>query len=294
MAPATGTFTLNLAGTAPGGRPLEYFEVFVGIDLGAVGSTRQVGAAIPAGFPDANGVYHATITYQGLTDGASHTYKFWSLGIDGAGQAQVTPSNPLTFSNASFTAAALAVTGLTVERGAAERSYVRYLDVTFNEGDGQSGGQLAGLAGSLGTAVRLYRYDLNGTPTSKTAIPLTGPSAGVTASVVDRAIELDFGAGGLGGSPNSSVADGYYELDVTVGATTYRHYFDRLLGDVTGDGVVDRADLNAVASELVLSSPAGFAALSGDANGDGTVTQLDSLLVTRALGHRLKAGLPMG
>ncbi len=251
---STGTFTLNLTGTAPGGRPLAYFEVYVGLDLGAGGSTQQVGAAIPAGFPDANGVYHATVTYQGLTDGASHTYKFWSLGIDGAGLTQVTPGTAVTYTNWTFTAQALAVTGLTVERGAAERSYVRYLDVNFNEGDGQSGGQLAGLAGSLGTAVHLYRYDLNGTPASRTAIPLTGPSAGVTASVVDHAIELDFGAGGLGGSPNTTAGDGYYELDVTVGSTTFRHYFDRLLGDVTGDGVVDGADLNAVASELAMSA----------------------------------------
>ena len=30
VAPATGTFTLDLTGTAPGGKPLTYFEVFVG------------------------------------------------------------------------------------------------------------------------------------------------------------------------------------------------------------------------------------------------------------------------
>ena len=124
--------------------------------------------------------------------------------------------NPVTFSNQSFTAASLQVTGLTVENGAAERSYIRYLDVNFNESDAQSGGQLTTIAGSLGTAVQLYRYDLNGDASSKTAVPLSG----VTATVIDHAIELDFGTAGLGGNANTTAGDGYYELDVTVGGTT--------------------------------------------------------------------------
>ena len=111
-----------------------------------------IGPVIPAGFPDAGGVYHATIAYQGLTDGVSHTYTFTSIGIDGAGLAQPAPVNPVTFTNQAFTAASLQVTGLTVEHGAAERSYIRYLDVDFNESDAQSSGGLTAIAGSLGTS----------------------------------------------------------------------------------------------------------------------------------------------
>ena len=44
---------------------------------------------------------------------------------------------------------------------------------------------------------------------------------------------------------------------MTVGSTTYKHDFYRLLGDVTGDGVVDNNDLTAIATELTLSSPTG-------------------------------------
>ena len=43
------------------------------------------------------------------------------------------------------------MTGLTVENGAAERSYVRDLDMDFNESDCQSGGELTALAGTVGT-----------------------------------------------------------------------------------------------------------------------------------------------
>ncbi len=44
----------------------------------------------------------------------------------------------------------------------------------------------------------------SGTPTS---VSLQGLLA-----VIDNAIEIDFGTGGIGGSPNSTTADGYYTL----------------------------------------------------------------------------------
>jgi hypothetical protein len=290
---STGTFTLNLSGRAPGGEPLTYFEVYVGIDLGGGGNTRQIGAAIPAGFPDARGVYHATITYQGLTDGISHSYQFSSLGVDGAGLVQTAPVNPVSFNNRSFTAGSLQMTALTVENGAAERSYVRYIGVDFNESDAQSGGQLTAIAGSLKTSspeIQLFKYDLNGDVSSKTAVSLSA----VSASVIDHAIDLDFGAAGLGGNANTTAGDGYYELDVTVGTATFEHHFYRLLGDVTGDGLVNNNDLTAIASELALSAPTGYTPLSADVNGDGTVTAFDLTLATRAKGHKLASGLPLG
>ena len=118
--------------------------------------------------------------------------------------------------------------------------------------------------------------------------------SGVTASVIDHAIELNFGAAGLGGNANTTAADGYYELDVTVGSTAYEHHFYRLLGDVTGDGVVDSNDLNGIATELTLSSPSGYTPLSADVNGDGTVSAMDLTLATRSKGRKLTSGLPLG
>ena len=145
-----------------------------------------------------------------------------------------------------------------VENGAVERSYIRYLQVGFNESDTQSGGELTQIVNSVKTAspeIQLYKYDLNDDASSKTAVSLSG----VTVSLIDHAIELDFGANGLGGSPNTTTADGYYELDIKLpsGATAVHHFY-RLLGDVTGDGIVDNNDLNEIAAEINLSNPTGL------------------------------------
>ncbi len=88
----TGTFTLNLTGSDPGGGLLTYFEVFVSIDGGAY---QEVGPyAIPAGAADSKGNYHSTVPYQGLTDGQSHSYSFYSIGLDSAGNMQSAPTSP--------------------------------------------------------------------------------------------------------------------------------------------------------------------------------------------------------
>ncbi len=290
----TGTFTLNLTGKDPGGGAATYFEVLVSIDSGAF---KLAAAPIPAGPPDASGNVHATIPYQGLTDGIQHTYAFYCIGLDTAGNMQSAPGAPNLILGETFASAVpsqLKTTSFVVENGAVERSYIRYLQVGFNESDTQSGGELSQIVNSLGTAspeIQLFRYDLNDDASSKTAVSLS--SANV--KVLDHAIELDFGAGGLGGSPNTTTADGYYELDVKLpsGATAVHHFY-RLLGDVTGDGTVDNNDLNEIAAEINLSNPGGLAPLGADVNGDGTVSALDLTLATRAKGHKVKPGLSLG
>ncbi len=291
---ATGTFTLNLKGSDPGGSVVTYFEVFVSIDSAPYTLATE---PIPAGPADSSGNVHATIPYQGLTDGAQHTYAFYSIGIDGAGNTQPAPATPdltLTETFAAASPAQLQTTSLIVEDGAVERSYIRYLQVDFNESDTQSGGELTQIVNSLKTAspeIQVYQYDLNDDASSKTPVSL----AGVNVSVIDHAIELDFGANGLGGSPNTTTADGYYELDIKLpnGATAVHHFY-RLLGDVTGDGTVDNNDLNEIAAEINLSNPTGLAPLDANVNGDGTVSALDLTLATRAKGHKLKSGLSLG
>ena len=68
--------------------------------------------------------------------------------------------------------------------------------------------------------------------------------------VIDHAIEIDFGSGGIGGNPNTTAADGYYEVDIKLpNGQTAVHHFYRLLGDVNGDGIVDQNDLNEIAAE---------------------------------------------
>ena len=78
------------------------------------------GTAIPAGAADSQGDVHASTFYQSLTDGQPHTYAFFTIGIDGAGNIEATPSSPnLSLIETFAPAAALQVTGLVVENGAA-------------------------------------------------------------------------------------------------------------------------------------------------------------------------------
>jgi len=290
---STGTFTLNLTGSDPGGSVVTYFEVFVSVDSGTYAMVD--GAAIPAGPADSSRNVHAAIPYQGLTDGAQHTYAFYSIGIDGAGNVQSAPATPNLSVTENFARpSALQVTSLVVENGAVERSYIRYVDVDFNESDSQSGSELTQIVKSVGTStpdILLYKYDLAGDASSKAAVSLSG----VSVAVIDHAIELDFGASGIGGNPNTTAADGYYELDVTLpNGQTSVHHFYRLLGDVTGDGIVDNNDLTAIAAEINLSSQSGMTPLNADVTGAGTVTAFDLTLATRAKGHKLGTGLSLG
>jgi hypothetical protein len=292
---ATGTFTLKLTGSDPAGSLLTYFEVFASIDGGAY---QEVGPyAIPAGAADGSGNYHSTIIYQGLTDGLPHSYAFYSIGFDAAGNIQSAPATPnVSFTSQVFAAPGqLQVTGFTVEHGSPGRSYIRYLDLIFNESDASSGGALTAIVSSISTAspdILIYKYDLNGTPSSKTAVPLASP---VSLAVVDRAIEIDFGKSGLGGSPNTTSADGYYEVDIDPpGGVAAVHHFYRLLGDVNGDHVVDQNDLNQISAAINDSAPAGFAPLSADVTGAGTVSALDFTQATRSKGRKLGTGLPLG
>ncbi len=272
----TGAFTLDLTGSDPGGAALTYFEVFVSIDGGTY---QEVGPyAIPAGFADASGHYHSTIAYQGLTDGQSHTYSFYSIGLDAAGNLQGAPKSPnVTFANQVFTPdqpSQLQVTSLTVEHGSPSRSFIQYLDLGFNESDAQSDSELKTIVNSVGTAspdIAIYKYDLNGDASSKTAVPLSSPTM---LSVLDHAIEINFGSGGIGNSPTSTAADGYYEVDIKLpGGQTAVHHFDRLLGDVAGDGIVDQHDLNEIAASMNESSQLGWAPFErlGDGRRDRVV-----------------------
>jgi hypothetical protein len=290
----TGTFTLNLTGSDPGGGLLTYFEVFVSIDGG---SYQEVGPyGIPAGAADSKGNYHSTVPYQGLTDGQSHNYSFYSLGLDSAGNLQSAPPSPnVTFSGETFAVpGALAVTSFSIEHDSPGRSFVRYLDIGFNESDSQSGGELTTIVNSIGTSspdIVIYKYDLNGDASSKTAVSLSG----VSVDVIDHAIEIDFGSGGIGGSPTTTAGDGYYEVDIKPpGGPVAVHHFYRLLGDVDGDGVVDASDLNEIAASINETSPAGWAPLSADVTGSGTVTALDLTLATRSKGRALGHGLSLG
>ncbi|HUT94316.1 MAG TPA: Ig-like domain-containing protein [Thermoguttaceae bacterium] len=163
-----------------------------------------------------------------------------------------------------------------VQKGATQRSYVRYVDLIFeNE---------LGLADLItGDRVSLARYGLDGS--GGTAVDVTG-----VLSAIDNRIEFDFGEQGIGGNRNSNVGDGYYEVSLDLDGNgsfeTTRHFY-RLLGDTNGDRVVDAVDIYSI---LHAYGSIG-AGLEDDANGDGVVNALDRVLAMRAFGRALGAGL---
>ena len=295
---STGTFTLDLTGDDPGGSILEYFEVYVSVDGG---SYQEVGPyAIPAGPADSSGNYHSTIIYQGLTDGQSHTYALYAIGLDAAGNLQSAPTSPnVTFSNQVFAVPGqLQVIGFTVEHGSPSRSFVRYLDIGLSESDSQSAGELTAIVNSINTSspeIQIYKYDLNGDNAGNHSSQYAFSLKGVSFDVIDHAIDIDFGSGGIGGNPNTTAADGYYEVDIDLpNGQVSVHHFYRILGDVNGDGIVDANDLNEIAASINQTSQMGWTPLSADVNGDGSVTAFDLTLATRSKGRKLGSGLTLG
>ena len=131
-----GTFTLNLSGTDANGNGLAYFEVYVAI---GAQSPALIGPAIPAGVA-IGGTYSASTTFvipaadYGLP---SNDYRFYSVGIDAAGREE--PMHTMydamipDVSYSEPSASQLSLSSITVENGAAERSYIRYIDVNFND-----------------------------------------------------------------------------------------------------------------------------------------------------------------
>ncbi len=301
--PTNGTFSIAYSGTAPGGSGISSFTVSVKVDSGAVQTIGQ----FPAGTPT-SGVYSGQTTYQGLQDGSSHSYAFYIQATNGNG-VQSTPQAatplPETFSAPIIPQ----VTAFSVENGLSERSYIRYLNVTFNE-------PVSSLILNTST-VKLEQFALDGvTPVGY--INLTGKI-----TLVDHVMAIDFGAGGIGGSENLAntlgnytaltADDGYYKLLINpdnTGNHLATESFYRLLGDVIGNaaggptttgatvngnviGMLSNNDLNAIAAAVGQTATAQNQLLNNDINGAGSVTANDRVLAAKSLaaGRRLAAGL---
>lgn len=168
------------------------------------------------------------------------------------------------------------VTEFDVQHGAQQRSFIRYVDVIFNSGDGLS--QIL-----AENRIRLTRRGLDGSGGVSVSL------AGRTQAVSNR-IELDFGSQGIGGSKNSSTGDGYYMLSLDLDANgsfeTVRSFY-RLFGDANGDRRVDVDDLDAIAAAYGSTGTN----LDADVNGDGVVNVQDRNAAKKQQGKQLAASL---
>lgn len=169
------------------------------------------------------------------------------------------------------------ITGLKVQRNATQRSFVRYVDLLFEDNSG---------LGSIisGGRIGLTRYDLDGN--SGVSVPLI---SGVL-STAGNTIGLDFGTNGIGGNRLTSQGDGYYVLSIDQdgdGTPDATRAFYRLLGDVNGDRTVDLTDSNLI---LAAYGQIGIN-LNSDITGDGVVNAQDRTIAIRQRGRKLKSSL---
>jgi autotransporter-associated beta strand protein len=179
-----------------------------------------------------------------------------------------------------------------VQKGLTERSYVDQLTFQFNKP----------VTASTAVPMTLTDFGTQGNLNQPVTLPPTQfkwtTVPGTGASVLTWS--LDSFAGGT-----SSLPDGYYQLTlpsaaiadqygiplggtgVGQGGSDYTADFFVLGGDVTGDGVVNSADMDAV--DAVLGSRPGSSNWNpnADLNRSGTVTTSDRIIVYENMGHSI-------
>jgi hypothetical protein len=275
------TFPVSVSGTDPlvSGEissGVSHYDVFVSVDFGPFTFWQQ----LPAENPTAD-----------FVAAPSHTYGFRSVAADAAGNVE---SKPETVEASIIVdgVGGVEVAGFDVHRGATQRSFIRYLDVSFST-DSQD--ELAAIVGSLADddptndRMRLRRFGLDGEGLGELVaiVPSMITLAGQT-------LQIDFGSQGIGGNRNSIRGDGYYALELDLSGGIDDGYesalnFYRLFGDVTGDRRVDWSDLFSIA--LALLRPRHD--LEKDVNGDGVVNLLDLVFASKQFGRILDGELEL-
>jgi hypothetical protein len=310
-----GVFTLNWSGTDPDqntGTPagsIALVNIYVEVDSG---SPTLIGQ-LSGGIPNAGGVYSGTLPYDALADGQSHTYRFYSVGVDDQHKQQYAPAGgpttpDVTFSGITYSSP-LAVENLMIEDGIAGRSFIQYLDVDFNQTTSSSPALQALAAGLAGATpnkyVELLWYGENVTASS---VPIgvnlfnNGATASVTLNGND--LSINFGANGVtsllsggSGSPTKTYGDGWYALGIdptgnpSNGQVFWEPFF-RLLGDTNGDGVVTGPYTTAGTDAATVYHAEGQSGplLNPDVNGDGAINSKDLSATVAASGHAVGAG----
>lgn len=271
----TPALVVQFTGSDPGGSGLVAFELFVSVD----GTAPRPAGTLSR--PATNGTVTGSLTVPALEDGVSHSYRFFTVGVDSAGNREAVPgSNDDVTVMVAFDAPTLAeITNFRIQNGSVARSYIRNLAVDLSQTT-----LAAGIAASLTDAdpmndrLSLVRFNSNRSDPG-TAVPVTNL---VTAN--GATLDFDFGPQGIGGNRNSMNGDGYYELHVDVDGIAANGNeslltFYRLLGDTNGDRSVNIVDVQNVDGAVGQSG-----INSADVNGDLAVNVIDRALVRRGMG----------
>ncbi len=171
------------------------------------------------------------------------------------------------------------VVSFDVQKGAAQRSYVRYIDLVFESATG------------LAQLVAEGRITLQQFSTSGSFVKNVSLSGSGKMQVIGNRIAINFGSQGIGGSRNSTTGNGWYRfaLDTDANGTidTYKRFY-RLLGDTNGDRKVTSLDQQAVAAAFGQTGTR-----NADVNGDGVVNATDRNIVNQQLNKQISATLPL-
>ena len=267
---SSATFVISWGGADSGGSGLASFEIFAELDGK---STTSLGV-FPAGGP-------RSTSYQAISDGTPHAYRFYSVGRDNAGNLEAAPSAPadVAVSRNYALPAVPAITSFQVQKGATERSYIRYLDLLFNRGD-----TLASILATVNDGIAgndratFVRKNYDGTTTNLSLTGLLVPKG--------LGLGIDFGVNGVTGAAGTTAGDGTYTLAFDLdgnGSLETTRTFHRLLGDLNGDRAVDEKDTALIDAALA----SGVYASEADVNGDGAVNAFDKTLLTRSLKRKL-------
>ncbi|MCA9125995.1 MAG: VCBS domain-containing protein [Planctomycetales bacterium] len=263
---ASGLVSVEVTGSDTGGGSLVFFDLYVSVDGGVA---ELIGSA-SAGAANGNGEFTALLNYQGRNDGLAHSYRFFSIGRDSASNIEAAPRRSQdVLVTGTFADAGLQATGIDVQAGAKQRSYIRELDILFNSEDGLTDLLAAG-------RVALESFALDADP----AAPGTGsPVTDFTVEKVGTRLKLDFGLDGL--TDNTFTGDGFYQVLVDVDgngsfadAADAIFAFHRILGDANGDAIVDSADVDLINSQIGQSG----SNLDGDVDGSQEVDGFDAAL----------------
>jgi hypothetical protein len=251
------SFTVSWSGSDnAGGSGLASYSVFVSDNGGGFA-------------PWLTGTTGTAAVYTGV-DG--HTYAFYSLATDMAGNRQPAPASGQASTEVLVAGVASAVVnGGSAALVGAQRSMVDSIAYTFNHP--------VTLAAGAFTIALHPNVTVNGA-TGQTAGTL--PALGWSSPDGGTTWVVSFSGAGV---VNGSIADGVYDLTLSAAAVTDAlgqnlasdrvDTFYRLYGDTNGDGTVNNADTFRLRSTFGLSAGAAGYLAYLDATGDGAVNNAD-------------------
>ena len=277
VANSSGLYTVIMQGGDSGGSGLAYFDLYVSTD----GGVSEFVSSTPAGVANSQGTFSGQTLYQARTDSVLHSYRFFTIGRDSASNIESAPLAPADLLvSAQFGVPTLQAVGIDVQQNAAQRSFIRYLDVLFSKEDGLE--NLLQL-----NPFKVERFALDAVnPTINSGTEVTGYSV----SKVGNMARLDWGINGLTGNRNTNALDGFYRILIDGNSNgnyndAVDSYFEftRIFGDANGDEVVDASDIALINSQTGRSG----SNLNGDIDGSLAVNAVDRLRAQSNLNKRL-------